>query len=307
MNYITHTRAAFAFLAAEPTATPHHISLYVALFQLWNAAHFPPSVLLFRDELMRAAHIGSAGTYRACLRDLTAWGLITYQPSQSQHQPSQALMHELGPEAALPTATPKSASTESDASRGSGRSASRGPTAGKAVPPILKTPVTVPDGDNPTNFSNASVAGAKKEEGYAMLDDSLSEEQLAAEDRAGPASQEKVAPKRKVSGRGVGRPEVLFAESELADPEAFIAAFAGTDFELANLRFYHQKVANWRKDGLPPRRRDWKATAKNFMLNDIERNALVLAPAQPVTGYGAPAYGAGARSAIADYFDSRYA
>ncbi|TGD81721.1 hypothetical protein [Hymenobacter wooponensis] len=307
MNYITHTRAAFAFLAAEPTATPHHVSLYVALFQLWNAAHFPPSVLLFRDELMRAAHIGSAGTYRACLRDLTAWGLITYQPSQSQHHPSQALMHELGPEAALPTATPESAPTTTGSSRGLGRGASRGPTTGQAVPPILKTPVTVTDEENPTDFSNASAAGAKNQKGYAVLDDSLSAEQLAAEDCAGEAPKEKVAPKRKAPGRGGGRPEVLFAESELADPEAFIAAFAGTDFELANLRFYHQKVANWRKDGEPPRRRDWKATAKNFMLNDIERNALVLAPAQPVAGYGTPAHGAGARSAIADYFDSRYA
>lgn len=303
MNYITHTRAAFAFLAAEPTATPHHVSLYVALFQLWNAAHFPSSVLLFRDELMRAAHIGSAGTYRACLRDLTAWGLITYQPSQSQHHPSQALMHELGPEAALPTATPESAPTTTALSRGP----SRGPTTGQAVPPILKTPVTITDEENPTDFSNTSAAGVKKQQGYAVPDDSLSAEQLAAEDCAGEAPKEKVAPKRKSPSRGGGRPEVLFADSELADPEAFIVAFAGTDFELANLRFYHQKVANWRKDGEPPRRRDWKATAKNFMLNDIERNALVLAPAQPVAGYGAPAPGAGARSAIADYFDSRYA
>lgn len=185
MNYITHTRAAFSFLAAEATATPHHVSLYVALFQLWNAAHFPASVLLFRDELMRAAHIGSASTYRACLRDLTTWGLITYQPSQSQHHPSQALMHELEPEVSQPaaslTAPTESAPTRTGPSRGPSTDASRSPTTGQAVPPILKTPVTVTNEDNSTNSSKAAGAGAKKLVSYAILDDSLSEAELLAQ------------------------------------------------------------------------------------------------------------------------------
>ncbi|SDY68016.1 hypothetical protein [Hymenobacter psychrophilus] len=74
------------------------------------------------------------------------------------------------------------------------------------------------------------------------------------------------------------RPEVPFAESALASYENFAAAFAGTDYELADLRFYHAQVANWRKNGEPPRRRDWKATATQFMLNDAHDNRLKLAP-----------------------------
>ncbi|WP_083937860.1 hypothetical protein [Hymenobacter aerophilus] len=74
------------------------------------------------------------------------------------------------------------------------------------------------------------------------------------------------------------RPEVPFAESELAAYENFAAAFAGTDYALADLRFYHAQVANWRKNGEPPRRRDWKATATQFMLNDAHDNRLKLAP-----------------------------
>ena len=37
-----------------------------------------------------------------------------------------------------------------------------------------------------------------------------------------------------------------FAESGLATLEAFTAAFAGTDYALADLRFYHEQVDNWR-------------------------------------------------------------
>ena len=84
MNFIRHIRTAFALLARHPDATPHHVSLYVALFSRWNEERFPESVMLVRAEVMRAAHIGSASTYLKCLRELSAYGLITYLPSRSE-------------------------------------------------------------------------------------------------------------------------------------------------------------------------------------------------------------------------------
>ena len=50
MNYIIHTRAVFTQLAEEPQATAFHISLYTALFQRWNRAHFPDSIVMIRDD-----------------------------------------------------------------------------------------------------------------------------------------------------------------------------------------------------------------------------------------------------------------
>ncbi|NVO29718.1 hypothetical protein [Hymenobacter lapidiphilus] len=115
---------------------------------------------------------------------------------------------------------------------------------------------------------------------------------------AAPAPKKEVAPKKKGVGGATIReasraqdadanpptkrgrphlPEVPFAESALARYEDFAAAFAGTDYQLADLRFYHAQVANWRKNGEPPRRRDWKATATQFMLNDAHDNRLKLA------------------------------
>jgi hypothetical protein len=92
-------------------------------------------------------------------------------------------------------------------------------------------------------------------------------------------------------------PEVPFADTELADYERFAAAFEGTDYELLDLRFYHQKILNWRQKGEVPTRKDWKATAVTFFLNDRESNSLKLAP--HVERYDASTHGAiGASNAV---------
>ena len=69
-----------------------------------------------------------------------------------------------------------------------------------------------------------------------------------------------------------------FDQSDLARYEDFAAAFQGTDYALADLRFYHAKISAWRQKGEPPRRRDWRATAIQFFLNDAHDNRLKLAP-----------------------------
>ena len=57
-----------------------------------------------------------------------------------------------------------------------------------------------------------------------------------------------------------------------------MAAFAGTDYALADLHFYHEKILNWRQKGEVPLRRDWLATSKQFFLNDAADNRLKLTP-----------------------------
>ena len=248
--------------------------------------------MLMRDELMAAAHIGSRATYLTCLRDLDKWKFLTYLPSQSPHKASCAIMHEqtsleIEAGSADPSTMLKSEPSSGPSCEPTGEQAVS-QVVGQAAGPINKT---FENRATSQNFSNPTTAGLKKKEGLSFGDEWLSEEQLDLEKCND--LKEKVAPKRKVrvrtaaQDRPVRRPEVPFSESDLADLDSFIAAFAGTDFELANLRYYHEKVANWRKNGEPPRRRDWKATTKTFMLNDIERNALVLAPGSQVGSTGA--------------------
>ncbi len=323
MNYIRHTRAAFELLARTAEATPYHVSLYVALFQQWNEARFPADIVLFKDELMQAAHIGSPKTYRACLRDLSAWGLITYQPSHSEYRASRALMHELPPADAPPIG---SHPTQAAPKRQPPGPATSGPTTGatsapsptQAVPSFDKpdTNLTKPLSENGTPFSRTAAAPEKKRGEGSEDDDGHSESDDS--DQMAQTQKEKVAPKRKSSGspsqqgRGLGggagrRPEVPFADSELAPLDTFLAAFAGTDYELANLRYYHELVSNWRQHGEPPRRRDWLATSKKFMLNDMQDGKLKLASSATYPrGSAGPLTQAEFGAAVDEYASGRY-
>jgi|GEM_PF-5604680 len=139
-------------------------------------------------------------------------------------------------------------------------------------------------------------------------------------------TKEKVAPKRKGShgealregartttaGKGSKRgskPEITFAESDLFDFGVFTAAFEGTDFALADLHYYHEKVKAWRdrKTGEEPRRRDWLATAKQFFLNDSHDNRLKIAPGtQHAHQHGAGGSGPESGGAATGYRSSRY-
>lgn len=284
MNFIRHIRLAFELLATRADATPHHVSLYVALFTQWNEERFPEAVMLVRAEVMQAAHIGSPSTYLKCLRELTAYGLITYLPSKSEHRPSRCLMHELlpaqlasevaqAPNSNHPTASPKSVASTSPKS-GASSVASRG----KAVVSFDKQVETTGNKNKPVLSIKLNEAAAEKKEGFA----SSSTGQLLEHDDSELTAQEP-PPKAKVARKGKAptrpqRPEIPFAESELADLSAFMAAFDGTDYALADLRFYHEKILNWRQKGEVPRRRDWLATSKTFFLNDVADNRLKLAP-----------------------------
>jgi hypothetical protein len=117
----------------------------------------------------------------------------------------------------------------------------------------------------------------------------------------GVGAEPALAPKKKVAAKKKGptrpsRPEVPFEESEIASYEAFEAAFADTDYALANLRYYHEKIKNWRQKGEPPLRKDWKATATQFFLNDVRDNSLQLAPTTHYASSHGDAVGSGAQS-----------
>ena len=308
MNYVSHTRAAHQQLASQADARPHHVSLYWALFFQWNTIFFEGPVELDNAATMRAARIGNERTYRATLYNLHSWGLITYHPSQSRHHPSTCQIADLsGAEVPPVKSLTGSRSTPSK----TGLPGAEVPEALRAeVPPIEGLPgAEVPEDTlyvkpflKPVH---QNVGGStKKNRGEGFADDGLSSAEVldpgaVPPDDAGPprsagpgaAPKKKVAPKKKGISepaaadtprrKGADRqrkPEVLFAESELATYEQFAAAFAGTDYELADLRFYHEKVKNWRKQGEEPRRRDWKATATQFFLNDAQDNRLKLAP-----------------------------
>ena len=78
MNYIRHMNGFFIRLSEDPRMTSFHISLYLALFQIWNKNRFQNPFTIIRDEMMQLSRIGSMNTYARCMKQLDEWGYIGY-------------------------------------------------------------------------------------------------------------------------------------------------------------------------------------------------------------------------------------
>ncbi len=83
MNYIKHLNAIYVKMAVDNKLSPHHISLYLALFHLWNQTHFEENFSILRSEVMQLSKIGSNNTYSKCLKALDKFGYIKYYPSNN--------------------------------------------------------------------------------------------------------------------------------------------------------------------------------------------------------------------------------
>jgi len=85
MNYVSHLNGFFGRLSGDERLSSYHISLYLALFQQWNAERFADEFVISRAEMMHLARIGSANTYARCMRELSEWGYIRYKFSSNLH------------------------------------------------------------------------------------------------------------------------------------------------------------------------------------------------------------------------------
>lgn len=96
INYIKHLNGVFGQFAKDGRLNPTHISLYMALFQLWNFKLFRASFHLDREEAMDLAKIGSKSTYHRCIKELSHWGYIRYSPSHNPFKGSKIKMFDFG-------------------------------------------------------------------------------------------------------------------------------------------------------------------------------------------------------------------
>lgn len=92
MNYIKHFNGALQQFSGDSRLNPTHISLYIALFQLWNIYRFPEVFYIDREEVMKLSKIGSKATYHKCLRNLNDWKYIEYLPSHNPYKGSEIRM-----------------------------------------------------------------------------------------------------------------------------------------------------------------------------------------------------------------------
>lgn len=70
-------------MSQDPNLLPTHISMYMALFQVWNENRFQNPISIVRAEVMQASKINSFSTYTRSLRELHMWRYIEYLPSHN--------------------------------------------------------------------------------------------------------------------------------------------------------------------------------------------------------------------------------
>lgn len=96
VNYIAHLNAFFMTIAKDSRLNPTHISLYMALFNLWNINRFPEELIIIRDEVMKLSKIGSKSTYHRCLKQLDTWKYLRYFPSHNSFKGSRISLFIFG-------------------------------------------------------------------------------------------------------------------------------------------------------------------------------------------------------------------
>ncbi|WP_417857288.1 hypothetical protein [Xanthomarina gelatinilytica] len=76
----------------DKNLNPTHISLYLALFQIWNSNRFANEFFVNREEVMSFSKIGSKSTYHKCIKELSHWKYIIYYPSHNPFKGSKIKM-----------------------------------------------------------------------------------------------------------------------------------------------------------------------------------------------------------------------
>jgi len=92
VNYIKHLNAVFIQFSKDSRLNPTHISLYMALFQIWNNNRFTEEFYVNRDEVMSFSKIGSNTTYHRCIKELDSWKYLMYTPSHNPFRGSRIKM-----------------------------------------------------------------------------------------------------------------------------------------------------------------------------------------------------------------------
>ena len=114
MNYIRHLNGFFIRMSEDQRMTSLHISLYMALFQVWNLNRFQNPFTIVRDEMMQLSRIGSVNTYARCIKQLQEWGYILYVPASNMYVSSRVTC------ISFDTASDTGRNTASDTTRNTG-------------------------------------------------------------------------------------------------------------------------------------------------------------------------------------------
>ena len=253
MNYIKHLTCFFDKVINDHTLNPTHISLYIALFQFWNCNRFRNPISISRDEVMRISKISSKATYHKCLKNLHALGYLRYEPSYNPYKGSMVYMFNFSE-----NLKPKKKSFNKQVKDKQKTS---------NLPTTEQVEVSYINNTNSTN----NIKSINKEEQIQNSElekvDSLSKQKKLRQKNKSIVTSSIGSNEKKVS-LGVAN-EVV----EKPILEEVIKYFQEQNFpEIEANKFYNYFSSNgWLVGGKTPMK-NWKAAAKNWMLNSIKFN-----------------------------------
>lgn len=251
MNYIKHLTGFFDKVINDHTLNPTHISLYIALFQFWNCNRFRNPISISRDEVMRISKISSKATYHKCLKNLHALGYLRYEPSYNPYKGSMVFMFNFSE-----NLKPKKKSFNKQVK--DKQQTSNQPTTEQAE-------VSYINNTNSTNNINSVNIKQVENDDKENLDCHLERVILSGVERREVSKQKKLRQKNKsiVTSSAVEKPTL----------EEVIKYFMEQNFpEIEANKFHNYFSSNgWLVGGKTPMR-NWKAAAKNWMINSEKYN-----------------------------------
>src|SRR5688572_4263527 len=153
MNFLHHYKGWIRKLVDDDRLTPHHVCLYYALLESWNLKRFRNPLTIVRAEILNMAKIGSINTYTRCLKELSTWGYIRYEPSFNPQQGSKVHLYRFdkGGDKGTSKGSDKGAGKGGDkaTSKASDKGTSKGGDKGRAT--YYKT---IPNSKNNKNILN---------------------------------------------------------------------------------------------------------------------------------------------------------
>src|SRR5690554_905613 len=280
VNYIHHMENTLVKFGNDQRVTPWHISLYLALFQIWNGTRFKKEINIRRDELMHLSKIGSTNTYSKCLKQLSEWKYIKYTPSKSRFKSSKVHMYRF--DTTPDTSRGTTSNTSCDTSCDTTPDTTSDTTSEHLVRPFLNNTKHIVNfnkhiinnnkqyktKEGEEKNSSPHPSQNKNDESSFCKDELHSSKKTGKDDLQSSDTSKKTSPtKRK-----------RFVPPELKEVKTFFHENKSS-YQVAETFFNHFESNGWKVAGKAPMKK-WKAAARNWIMRDEKYQAQSRSPAQ---------------------------
>ncbi len=238
MNYIRHLAGFFDRVAKDDRLGPLHVSMYVSLFQFWNASRFKNPISISRSELMRVSKICSKATYHKCIKELNEYGYLRYAPSYNPIRGSLVYLFnfETGSE---PVQEPLHTKIET--------------ASGQVEEPYINHSNTL---NNKTDYEQSENTSSNYG-GVASPKKKLTANRSAEDNTTTPGGGTGKKSEKEIASGGI--------PASLSQVRLFFEKEKSTHLEAE--KFYNYFQSNgWKVGGRAPMK-DWQAAARNWLLN----------------------------------------